>query len=40
MAPFFAAPNSNIHPRFWGWMMGTGTPLSMIAEMLGAAIII
>jgi hypothetical protein len=32
--------NGNIHPRFWGWMMGTGTPLSMIAEMLGAAIII
>lgn len=29
--------NGNIHPRFWGWVQGTGTPLSMIAEMLGAA---
>ncbi|MDQ2889730.1 MAG: aminotransferase class V-fold PLP-dependent enzyme [Gemmatimonadota bacterium] len=26
----------NIHPRFWGWVMGTGTPLGMLAEMLAA----
>ncbi len=30
--------NGNIHPRFWGWVQGTGTPLGMMAEMLGAAI--
>lgn len=26
----------NIHPRFWGWVNGTGTPLTMLAEMLAA----
>ena len=26
----------NIHPRFWGWVMGNGTPLGMLAEMLAA----
>ena len=26
----------NIHPRFWGWVMGTGSPQSMLAEMLAA----
>src|SRR5581483_383304 len=26
------------HPRFWGWVQGSGTPLAMMAEMLGAAI--
>jgi aromatic-L-amino-acid/L-tryptophan decarboxylase len=30
-------PNGNIHPRFWGWVQGTGTPLAMLAEMLAAA---
>lgn len=30
--------NGNIHPRFWGWVQGSGTPLAMMAEMLGAAI--
>ena len=29
-------PTGNIHPRFWGWIMGTGTPLAMLAEMLAA----
>jgi aromatic-L-amino-acid/L-tryptophan decarboxylase len=29
-------PTGNIHPRFWGWVMGTGTPVSMLAEMLAA----
>src|SRR5690242_11057046 len=26
----------NSHPRFWGWVMGPGTPLAMLAEMLAA----
>ena len=29
-------PTGNIHPRFWGWVMGTGTPGAMFAEMLAA----
>lgn len=29
-------PNGNLHPRFWGWVQGTGTPLAMMAEMLAA----
>jgi aromatic-L-amino-acid decarboxylase len=29
-------PLGNIHPRFWGWVMGGGTPLTMLAEMLAA----
>ncbi|HET9003280.1 MAG TPA: pyridoxal-dependent decarboxylase, partial [Gemmatimonadaceae bacterium] len=31
-------PNGNIHPRFWGWVMGGGTPLGMMADMLAAGI--
>ncbi|HET9284845.1 MAG TPA: pyridoxal-dependent decarboxylase [Candidatus Angelobacter sp.] len=31
-------PNGNIHPRFFGWVQGNGTPLGMMADMLGAAI--
>lgn len=30
-------PKGNIHPRFWGWVEGTGTPFGMMAEMLAAA---
>jgi aromatic-L-amino-acid decarboxylase len=26
----------NIHPRYWSWVMGTGTPQAMLAEMLAA----
>ena len=26
----------NIHPRFWGWVIGTGTPLAMLADMLAS----
>ncbi len=26
----------NVHPRFWSWVQGTGTPFSMMAEMLAA----
>jgi aromatic-L-amino-acid decarboxylase len=29
-------PLGNIHPRFWGWVNGTGTPFAMLAEMLAA----
>ena len=31
-------PNGNLHPRFWGWVQGNGTPLGMMADMLAAAI--
>ena len=31
-------PTGNIHPRFWGWVMGTGTPGAMLAEMLAAGL--
>jgi aromatic-L-amino-acid/L-tryptophan decarboxylase len=27
----------NTHPRFWGWVMGGGTPVGIMAEMLAAA---
>jgi glutamate/tyrosine decarboxylase-like PLP-dependent enzyme len=29
-------PMGNIHPRFWGWVIGTGTPLGVMADMLSA----
>jgi len=29
-------PLGNIHPRFWGWVVGTGTPTGMLAELLAA----
>jgi aromatic-L-amino-acid/L-tryptophan decarboxylase len=29
-------PMGNIHPRFWGWVMGTGTPFGVLADMLAA----
>jgi aromatic-L-amino-acid/L-tryptophan decarboxylase len=29
-------PTGNIHPRFWGWVMGNGTPLAMLADMLAS----
>ena len=28
-------PTGNIHPRFWGWVMGNGTPVGMLADLLG-----
>ena len=28
----------NVHPRFWGWVTGTGSPSGMLAEMLAAGI--
>ncbi|MEP6763737.1 MAG: pyridoxal-dependent decarboxylase [Gemmatimonadaceae bacterium] len=29
-------PGGNLHPRFWGWVMGTGVPSAMVAEFLAA----
>ncbi len=29
-------PLGNIHPRFWGWVIGTGTPFGVLAELLAA----
>ena len=29
-------PTGNGHPRFWGWVMGTGSATGMLAEMLAA----
>ncbi len=31
-------PNGNLHPRFWGWVQGTGTPLAMLADLLSSAL--
>lgn len=28
----------NAHPRFWAWVMGTGSPSGMLAEMLAAGL--
>lgn len=32
--PYF---KGNIHPRFWSWVEGTGTPFGMLADMLASA---
>lgn len=29
-------PTGNIHPRYWGWVKGTGTPLGVLADMLAS----
>jgi aromatic-L-amino-acid decarboxylase len=31
-------PPGNIHPRFWGWVMGTGTPVGVLADLLMSTI--
>jgi glutamate/tyrosine decarboxylase-like PLP-dependent enzyme len=31
-------PLGNIHPRFWGWVMGPGTPMGMLADMLASGL--
>lgn len=28
----------SIHPRFWGWVIGSGTPFGMLAELLTAGL--
>ncbi|MFT3685025.1 MAG: pyridoxal-dependent decarboxylase [Phycisphaerales bacterium] len=30
-------PVGNTHPRFWGWVIGTGTPAGVLAELLTGA---
>ncbi|MFL2482011.1 MAG: amino acid decarboxylase [Gammaproteobacteria bacterium] len=30
-------PTNNIHPRFWSWVGGTGTPSQLIADMIISA---
>lgn len=30
-------PTGNIHPRFWGWVMGNGTAAGLIADLVGSA---
>jgi len=27
----------NSHPRFWGWVLGTGTPIDALADFLASA---
>lgn len=29
-------PSGNIHPRFWSWVCGTGSPTGMLSEFLAA----
>jgi glutamate/tyrosine decarboxylase-like PLP-dependent enzyme len=31
-------PNGNSHPRFWGWVQGSGVPLAVLADMLASAL--
>ena len=31
-------PMGTTHPRFWGWVIGTGTPFGALAEMLAATL--
>src|SRR5512140_890914 len=32
----FPYPMGTIHPRFWGWYMGNGTPTGALADFLAA----
>ena len=29
-------PTGNVHPRFWGWVMGNGTAAGVLADLIGA----
>jgi aromatic-L-amino-acid decarboxylase len=33
----FPYPRGNVHPRFWGWVNGSGVPLAMMADLLASA---
>lgn len=33
-----AYPAGHAHPRFWGWVCGTGTPIGMMADMMAAGV--
>ena len=35
VAPY---PLGNTHPRFWGWVIGSGTPMGVVADMLASAL--
>ncbi len=35
IAPYTAG---HAHPRFWGWVCGTGTPIGMVADMIAAGV--
>lgn len=37
MRDVFPYPVGNTHPRFWGWVLGSGTPVGVLAEFLSAA---
>lgn len=30
-------PTGNIHPRFWSWVGGTGTPVQLVADLVASA---
>lgn len=30
-------PTGNIHPRFWSWVGGTGTPMQLLADLVASA---
>lgn len=34
----FPYRSGNIHPRFWGWVGGTGSPLGIMAELVRASL--
>ncbi|MEM8729421.1 MAG: pyridoxal-dependent decarboxylase [Pseudomonadota bacterium] len=34
--PIMAQATGNTHPRFWGWVHGTGLPIGVAAEMVAA----
>lgn len=34
----FPYPIGNTHPRFWGWVLGSGTAVGVLAEMLAATL--
>ncbi|MBA3563739.1 MAG: aminotransferase class V-fold PLP-dependent enzyme [Gammaproteobacteria bacterium] len=29
-------PSGNVHPRFWSWVSGTGSPVGMLADLLAS----
>jgi glutamate/tyrosine decarboxylase-like PLP-dependent enzyme len=31
-------PSGNLHPRFWGWVIGNGTPSGMLADLLASGL--
>lgn len=37
-ADIFPYNKGNIHPKFWSWVQSTGTPFSVLAEMLTAGL--